>query len=160
MARKARVRRPAAPPKLESELGAMEARGRPGEGAPLPSETVRTRRSPPRPEPGKEGRPRLLRETLEAARPGDSPPPPRDAARPAPIPAWRGARPASAARGRLGVPAGATLRPSALAAPGRSPPAGVSPAHPPETPARPDALPKLRPGAGSSSPCRAGRGRD
>lgn len=75
VARKARVRRPAAPPKLESELDAMEAWGRPGEGAPLPSETVRTRRSPPRPEPGKEGRPRLLRETLEAARPGDRLPP-------------------------------------------------------------------------------------
>ncbi|KAK2507401.1 hypothetical protein MC885_002330, partial [Smutsia gigantea] len=40
VARKARVRRPAAPPKLESELGAMEARVLPGEGAPLPSETV------------------------------------------------------------------------------------------------------------------------
>lgn len=71
-------------------MDAMEARGLAEEGAPLPSETVRAREAPPRPVPGKERRPLLLRETLAVARSADQLPPRRDAARPAPIPAWQG----------------------------------------------------------------------
>lgn len=57
-------------------MGAMEARGLAGERAPLPSRKQSSPEGPlPRPGPEKEGRPRLLRETLAAATPADRLPP-------------------------------------------------------------------------------------
>lgn len=79
-----------------------------------------------------------------------------DAARPAPIPAWRGARPAAAARGRPGVPAGTTPPPSDSAAPRAAP--AAPPAGPsfPASSRRPQRVrrrhPRLQRGPSSSSP--------
>lgn len=57
-------------------MGAMEARGLAGERARLPSRKQSSPEGPlPRPGPEKEGRPRLLRETLAAATPADRLPP-------------------------------------------------------------------------------------
>lgn len=74
-ARKARVRRPAAPPKLGIRVGRNGGAGSGRRGGRAALGNSSRPRSSPRPGPGKEGRPPRLRETLAAARPGDRLPP-------------------------------------------------------------------------------------
>lgn len=135
----ARVRRPAAPPKLGIRVGRNGGAGSSWRGGP----------HCPRKQSSPEARPhaRGLERKGGRGSSGKLCPrrrwvtgsPRRDATRPALIPAWRGARPASAARGRPGAPTGTAPPPADSAAP-----------RPPGPPA-PPAGPSFPPAAGSPS---------
>lgn len=125
----------------------MEARGLAGEGARRPSETLPARGSPPRPGPGQERRPPLLRETLAAAaaaRPGD-PTPPRRCRAPRPDPGLAGGAPGFRRPRAHWGPRGRRPRPPA-------PQPRASGSTRPRPPRARTRRPPLRPGPGSSSP--------
>lgn len=98
------MRRPAAPPKLGIRVGRNGGAGSGWRRAPLPSETVLAHESPLRPGPGKEGCAPLLRETLEAARPGDRQTPAGMPRAPPRSPPGEGRAPLPPPEGALGSP--------------------------------------------------------